>query len=106
MDKILYLKTVFKNGPVYKCIFESVVTLGRIAELFLRRYFVCFCFGKILFMGHKGFVDRDLWSFLSAFSKSSRISILIEVYFLLKHLSRKCCIVVGSESVAPYMDRP
>ena len=84
----------------------SVVTLGRIAELFLRRYFVCFCFGKILLMGHKGFVDRDLWSFLSAFSKSLRISILIEVYFLSKHLSRKCCIVVRSESVAPYTDRP
>ena len=54
-----------------------------------------------MLMGHKGFVDRDLWSFLSAFIKSSRISILIEVYFFLKHLSRKCCIVVRSESVAP-----
>ena len=84
----------------------SVVTLGRIAKLFLRQYFVCFCFAKILLMGHKGFVDRHLWSFLSAFSKRSRISILIEVYFLLKHLSRKCCIVVRSESVAPYTDRP
>ena len=84
----------------------SVVTSGRIAELFLRRYFVCFCFGKILLMGHKGFVDCDSWSFPSAFSKSSQLSILIEVYFLLKHLSRKCCIVVRSESVAPYTDRP
>ena len=69
----------------------SVVTLGRIAEMFLKRYFVCSCFGKILLMGHKGFVDRDLWSFLSVFSKSSRTSILMEVCFLLKHLSRKCC---------------
>ena len=59
-----------------------------ITKLFLKWYNVlCFCFWKILLMGHKGFVDRDLWSFLSAFSKSSQISILIEVYCLLKHLS-------------------
>ena len=75
----LCLNIVLKNEPVFNInAFSnlSVVTLERIAKLFLRQYFVCFCFGKILLMGHMGFVDRDLWSFLSAFSKSSRISIL------------------------------
>ena len=60
----------------------------------------------MLLMGHEGLAEDDLWSFLSAFSTSSRIFIPIKVYFLLKHLSRICCIVVRSESVAPYTDRP
>ena len=38
---------------------------------------------------HNGSTERTLKSFLSAFSKSSRMSTLLDVYFLLKHLSNK-----------------
>ena len=48
-----------------------------------------------------GSTERTLKIFLPAFSKSSRMSILLDVYFLLKHLSIKFCLTVRSESIAP-----
>ena len=40
----------------------------------------------MLLNGHSVSTERTLESFLSAFSKSSRMSILFHLYFLLKHL--------------------
>ena len=59
----------------------------------------------MLVSGQSGSTERTLKSFLSAFPKSSRMSILLDVYFLLKHLFIKFGMTVRSESTAGPINR-
>ena len=84
-------KIISKNNPIYKNVLKSIGLFisRRWALLFLSRYFVSFFFGMMLLSGRSGSTERTLNSFLSAFSKSCRMSILLDLYFLLKHRSRR-----------------
>ena len=68
-------------------------------------YFVSFFFGMMLLSGQSGSTEHTLKIFLSAFSKSSQMYILLDAYFLLKHISRKFCMTMRSESTALLVNR-
>ena len=100
-DQRLYLKISLFTNNILKSVSLYIWALR--ALLFLSWYFVSFFFGMMSLSGQWGSTERNLKIFLSAFSKSSRMSILshVDVYFLLKHLSIKVCMTVRSESIAP-----
>ena len=50
--KISLLTNIFLN--------LSVLTIGRMALLFLKKYLVIFFLGKISLIGHEVLIDRDL----------------------------------------------
>ena len=53
-----------------------------------------------------GLIERDLYKFKSDSSKILRMSVLTDIYFLLKLLFKNDFIAVRSESDAPCTDRP
>ena len=50
----------------------------------------------------QGLIERDLYKFKSDSSKIPRMSVLTDIYFLLKLLFKNDCIAVRLESDAPY----
>ena len=60
-----------------------VLTAGRFTDVFLKLLFVSFSFGNMQEIGQE-LIERDLYKFKADSSKILRMSILTDIYFLLK----------------------